>query len=252
MPSLASQLKKTLHMGENKAEASAKLPIPTPVSAATQEPKNPSGSAAFFDAVENRRSYYGIKAESPLTDEQLVALVGRAVKHAPNSFNMQQSRAVVLTGKAHAELWEKVLETNLKGLGGDKDQEEQARGRVNGAFKTGYGTVAFFEDMDVVKAWGEKMPFVAEAFVQWSDVATGILQYIVWTALEKEGLGASLQHYAQYSQETQDAITELCKVPAAWRCTALLPFGVPIGPPGNPAHPKDFQPLEERVKLISA
>ena len=55
----------------------------------------------------------------------------------------------------------------------------------------------------------------------WSENASGILQYIVWTALEKEGLGASLQHYAAYSEATQNAITEFCKVPSTWKVRAF-------------------------------
>ena len=37
------------------------------------------------------------------------------------------------------------------------------------------------------------MPALAQAFPAWSLHQSGMLQYIVWTALEKEGLGASLQ-----------------------------------------------------------
>lgn len=30
----------------------------------------------------------------------------------------------------------------------------------------------------------------------------------------------------------------------------MMPFGVPAGPPGNGAHPKEFLPLEDRVKTF--
>ena len=33
-------------------------------------------------------------------------------------------------------------------------------------------------------------------------------------------------------------------------CRRYLQFGTPVGPAGNPAHPKDFKPLEDRVKII--
>jgi len=29
-----------------------------------------------------------------------------------------------------------------------------------------------------------------------------------------------------------------------------MPFGVPAAGPGNPAHPKTFEPLEDRVKVF--
>lgn len=39
--------------------------------------------------------------------------------------------------------------------------EEHVKGftdKVNNTFRTGYGTVLFFEDHKVIKGWGEKMP----------------------------------------------------------------------------------------------
>lgn len=64
---------------------------------------------------QNRRTYYGLTKEAILSDEQLEALVKRSVKHSPNSFNMQQSRAVLLTGAAHEKLWDVVTEAWNKG-----------------------------------------------------------------------------------------------------------------------------------------
>jgi hypothetical protein len=31
----------------------------------------------------------------------------------------------------------------------------------------------------------------------------------------------------------------------------MMPIGTPNGPPGNPAHPKTFEPIENRFKVIS-
>lgn len=45
----------------------------------------------------------------------------------------------------------------------------------------------------MINGWIGNMPALAQAFPVWSLHQTGMLQYIVWTALEKEGLGASLQ-----------------------------------------------------------
>lgn len=30
-----------------------------------------------------------------------------------------------------------------------------------------------------------------------------------------------------------------------------MPFGKPAGPPGKPGHPKEFKPLEDRVKVFT-
>jgi predicted oxidoreductase (fatty acid repression mutant protein) len=68
---------------------------------------------------QNRRSYYGIKKECPISDAELEAIVKRCVKHSPTSFNMQSSRAVLLTGKHHELLWEKIAELS------DKNTEDE-------------------------------------------------------------------------------------------------------------------------------
>lgn len=87
------------------------------------------------------------------------------------------------------------------------------------------------------------MPAFSQAFPIWSENSAGILQYITWTALAAEGHGASLQvcmlvcrgflawilaefvqHYAQYSAETQAAITELVDVSPNWKVSTLLLF----------------------------
>lgn len=92
---------------------------------------------------------------------------------------------------------------------------------------------------------------MAPHFPIWSENSTGMIQFAVWTALEAEGLGASLQHHAGYAPAIASGIAEAFNLPAAWKCTALMPFGVPTGPPGNAAREKTFLPLEERVKYFN-
>lgn len=41
------------------------------------------------------------------------------MKYAPTSFNGQQSRAVLVSGSKHNELWDKITETHLRTLKGD-------------------------------------------------------------------------------------------------------------------------------------
>ncbi|KAK8845438.1 hypothetical protein IAR55_006151 [Kwoniella newhampshirensis] len=206
-------------------------------------------SAAFFEAVVNRRTYYGLTNKSTLTNDQLKTLVQTAVKHAPTSFNGQQSRAVLVTGSHHIKLWETVLENYLKTLGGDKAQEETWTTRINSNFKSGYGTVVFLEDEDVINGFAAKMPPLAQKLPIWSQNSAGILQYIVWTALELEGHGASLQHQTQMSPDIQSAVTNLLEVPPTWTVSGLMPFGIPAGPPGY-GGPKVFQPVEDRTKFL--
>ncbi|WVO14818.1 hypothetical protein L204_102457 [Cryptococcus depauperatus] len=209
-----------------------------------------SKSASFFEAVVARRSYYSLHKESTLSQEQLKELIQKAVKYTPTSFNGQQSRAVLVAGKKHDELWDKVKESHLKTLGGDRDQEELWSKKFDKQFKAGYGTILFFEDQEIVNGSAAKMPALAQSLSVWSHNSAGMLQYIVWTALEAEGHGASLQHYAQYTPGVQAEITKLVDVPPTWSVTALLPFGVPAGPPGSATFEKTFEPIEKRTKFF--
>ncbi|WVW81736.1 hypothetical protein I302_103732 [Kwoniella bestiolae CBS 10118] len=210
-----------------------------------------ANSNAFFEAVENRRSYYNLTKESPLSNDQLKSLVEKAVKFAPTSFNGQQSRAVLVTGKKHEEVWDAVLKAYIGTLGGNKEQEAFWTDKINTQYKAGYGTVLFFEDQDVINSFSGKMPYLSQHFPIWSENSAGILQYIVWTALEAEGYGASLQHFGGFVPQVQTDLTNLLEVSAQWKSTALLPFGKPSGPPGQPGKPaKEFEPLEKRTKFF--
>lgn len=77
-----------------------------------------------------------------------------------------------------------------------------------------------------------------------------MLQFVVWTALEAEGLGASLQHHGSYSPDIASGIQGAFDLPETWKCTALMPFGVPTGPPGMAGREKTFVPIEERVRVF--
>ncbi|KIY72973.1 Nitroreductase [Cylindrobasidium torrendii FP15055 ss-10] len=205
-----------------------------------------SGSAAFLDAVESRRTSYALTAKSTLSDNDLKALVERAVKHTPSAFNSQSGRVVIITGQRHQQLWDATYDAYKKTLSGNTQQEEFFRNKIDSQYKSGYGTILFYEDQAVLNAMSAKNPALAQAFPIWSENSTGMLQYIVWTALAKEGLGASLQHYAAYSPEIQTVVSVGLDLPAAWKCTAMMPFGVPSAGPRE----KEFQPIEDRVKTI--
>jgi len=69
--------------------------------------------------MQSRRTIYQLTNKSPLSDEQLKTLVEEAVKHAPTSFNMQQSRAVLVTGDMHHKVWDSVIENYTKSFKDD-------------------------------------------------------------------------------------------------------------------------------------
>jgi len=194
----------------------------------------------FFDAVQNRRTYYSISKKSPVSDERIREIVEQAVKHCPSAFNSQSGRAVLLFGAESDAFWSLVKESLRKIVPAEKFAPTEEK--IDG-FAAGYGTVLFFEDERPVKGLQESFPTYAEHFPVWSHHASGMLQFIVWTGLESEGFGASLQHYAPV---VEDAVKRRWGIPAEWKLIAQMPFGTPTAAPGE----KEFQPLEERFKVF--
>ncbi|WP_203362884.1 nitroreductase family protein [Bacillus sp. REN10] len=194
----------------------------------------------FYSAVEARRSIYAISKEQTVSDERIQEVIEFAVKHAPTAFNSQSGRVVVLLGEQHDQLWDLTRDTLREIVPADQFGPTEEKMAM---FKAGYGSVLFFEDEAVVKGLQESFPTYADNFPLWSMQSSGMLQYIVWTALEQEGFGATLQHYNPLIDEQ---VRTKWNVPANWKLIAQMPFGKPAAPAGD----KEFQPINERVKLF--
>ncbi|GFN31756.1 nitroreductase family protein [Paenibacillus xylaniclasticus] len=198
-------------------------------------------SQAFFSAVKSRRSIYGISKEKVVSNERVQEIIEDALKYTPTSFNSQSGRIVLLFDEQSDKLWKLVTEV-LRRKVGDSDSFKATEEKL-AAFGSGYGTVLFFEDQSVVEGLQKQFPSYADHFPAYSQHSSGILQFIVWTALEQEGLGATLQHY----QPLIDAdVQKEWNVPANWKLVAQMPFGKPTVQPGE----KQFQPIEERLKVF--
>ncbi|MGO4528460.1 nitroreductase family protein [Paenibacillus sp. 2TAF8] len=196
--------------------------------------------STFFDALKNRRSYYGISKESTISDAKIQEIVEEAVKYTPTAFNSQTSRAVVLLGEQHDKLWNHTEEI-LREVVGNEEAFQSTAEKMAG-FRSGYGTVLFFEDNNVVAQLQQNFAAYADNFPIWSNQSNGMLQLVIWTALEQEGLGASLQHYNPLIDEK---VKQEWNIPENWRLIAQMPFGKPTAAPGE----KEFQAIEERVKV---
>ncbi|WP_090735383.1 nitroreductase family protein [Paenibacillus sp. Mc5Re-14] len=195
----------------------------------------------FFTALKDRRSYYGISKEQVISDQRIQEIVEEAVKYTPTSFNSQTSRAVVLLGEHHDKLWN-ITEDILREVVGNEEQFKSTAEKMNG-FRSGYGTVLFFEDNNVIVGLQQQFEAYADNFPIWANQSNGMLQLVVWTALEQEGLGASLQHYNPLIDEK---VKNEWNIPEHWKLIAEMPFGKPTFQPGD----KEFQPIEERVKTF--
>ncbi|MGG3122760.1 nitroreductase family protein [Priestia megaterium] len=198
-------------------------------------------SKDFYSVLKERRSYYGINKDVQVSDERIKEIVEFAVKHTPSAFNSQTARLVVLTGKSHDELWNITTDTLRKVVG---DRDFTGTQQKMDAFKSGYGTVLFFEDEAGVKSLQQQFPSYADNFPVWSNQASGMHQLVIWAALESEGFGASLQHYNPLIDQE---VKKEWNIPSNWKLIAQMPFGNPTAQPGE----KEFQPVENRVKFYS-
>lgn len=193
----------------------------------------------FYAAIKGRRSIYDISNETTISDDRLEEIIKEALLHAPSAFNSQTARVILLLGENHQKLWDITAESLKQVV--PSDRWEKTKAKIN-SFKAGYGTILFFEDMSIVQSLQERFPTYKENFPFWSQQSSGMVQYIIWTALELEGLGASLQHYNELIEEK---VKKQWDVPVNWKLISQMPFGKPTAPAGE----KEFKPLEERFRV---
>lgn len=193
----------------------------------------------FYEAIETRRTHYGISKEEIVSDEKIKEIIEHAVKHTPSAFNSQTARVVVLLDKQHEKLWNITKEALRKIVPADKFAPTEEK--IN-SFNAGYGTVLFFEDQDIVQYLQKEFATYKDNFPIWSKESSGMHQFNVWTSLELEGYGASLQHYNELIEEE---VKKEWNIPQSWEMRAQMPFGKPTSQPGE----KEFKALEDRVKV---
>lgn len=189
-------------------------------------------------AIENRRTYYAISNESPISDNEIKEIIDFAVLNVPSSFNSQSTRVILLLGESHKRLWGIVKETLRKIVSEEAFVATEAK--INNAFAAGYGTILFYEDMSVVEGLQNAFPSYKDNFPVWSHHTSAMHQYVIWTLLEDAGLGASLQHYNPIIDEE---VSQVFGIDAKWKLVAQMPFGKPLVSPAQ----KEFKPLDERV-----
>ncbi len=195
----------------------------------------------FFSVIKKRRSVYALSRKSSVKDERIEEILKDALLHAPTPYNSQFGRIVLLMGNAHNEFWDATKE-ELRKIAVSPEAFQKTEAKIAG-FKNSYGTVLFFNDMDIVKKLQDDFPLFKETFAEWSLVASGILEYIVWTSFAVEGMGASLQHYNPIIDEW---VAKRTDIPKSWKLLAEMPFGVAAAE----APPKEFLPLEKRFKVV--
>ncbi len=192
----------------------------------------------FKQAIMHRRTYYNITDGSPVSDKEIKNIIEFAVKHVPSAFNSQSTRIVLLLGKNHKKLWDITKEVLKKIVPGDSFASTESK--IDNSFRSGYGTVLFYEDREVVENLQKAFPAYKEKFPVWSEQTSAMHQFAIWTMLEDVGFGASLQHYNPLIDKE---VAKEWNISHKWELIAQMPFGTPLQEPGE----KQYNDVEERV-----
>ncbi len=195
----------------------------------------------FMDALKNRRSYYRLSDEKIVPETRIEEIVKDILIHMPSSFNAQSTRIVLLFGEEHRKLWNITLDALREVM--DRDRFPETQTKISESFLSGYGTLLYFEDTSVVNGLSNKYPLYTAKFPVWSQHTNAMHQFAIWTALEAEGLGASLQHYNPLIDEK---IREEWKIPSDWELIAQMPFGKPLDKPAD----KDLNGTDMHLKVF--
>ncbi|MET0288777.1 MAG: nitroreductase family protein [Pseudoxanthomonas sp.] len=198
-------------------------------------------SNPVIDVIKVRRTQYALGRTLPSSQDAVTTLIQDAVKHSPSSFNSQSSRAVILYGAQSVAFWD-LVKDELRKIVPAEDFAQT--GQKIDSFAAGAGTILFYEDQEVVKGLQEKFPLYADNFPVWSEQASGMAQFAVWTALANAGIGASLQHYNPLPDAAAAAKWSL---PASWKLRAQMPFGSNEAPFGE----KTFIDDGERFRIFA-
>ncbi len=196
----------------------------------------------FWEAVKGRRSVYTIDDTIVVPEARIEQIAADALLHMPSPYNAQTTRLQLLFGAAHKALWDMTLDI-LRGVT-KPERFAATEEKINTSFKAGYGTALFYVDKDAVAELIARFPRYTEKFTLWSQHSCAMHQFVMWAALEAEGLGASLQHY---NPRIDDAVKQRWNVPEGWELVAQMPFGRPTEMPER----KDKLPVAPRLLVSS-
>ena len=111
------------------------------------------------------------------------------------------------------------------------------------SFAAAYGTILYFEEEKTIQKLQQDFPLYKENFPVWGQQANGMLQFVIWTMLAEQNIGASLQHYNPLIDKKEKKTWNL---PQSWKLIAQMPFGSMTAPAGD----KTFLPIEERLCIF--
>ena len=194
----------------------------------------------LLEILNKRRSIYNLGKDIPVSEDVVVNLIKKAIEIAPTAFNSQSARLVILIKESHLKFWNIVLDTLKKIVPENKFDNTQKRIL---SFANGYGTILFFEDMNIVHDLENKYPEYAKNMPIWAEQSNGMLQYMVWSLLANENIGANLQHYNPIIDED---VKKEFNINSSWKLIAQMPFGNIL----KQADKKSVIDVNQRLKIF--
>ncbi|KAI0405288.1 nitroreductase [Xylaria palmicola] len=200
-----------------------------------------SATLPLLDAIKQRGSLHLLSDDVQISDARIQEIVREGLLHAPTPFNCQSGRAVVLLKDEHRKFWDlahDAAEASVPPPVFEKAYEPRIK-----MFRAAYGTILFYESQAAIDKTLQSKPLLKDLMPQWSEHASGMLQYSVWTMLCAEGLGVNLQHY---SPMVDAPTAKQWDVPADWSLKAQMVIGKPAGPRLT----KEFEPVDGRFRVF--
>ena len=194
----------------------------------------------FLESLRKRRSIYSIDKSIGIKDQELVDFIREITQNTPSAYNSESQRLVVLLKDKHNLIWE-MFKEKIKKIVKPEDYKKSEE-KLN-AFKAGYGTVLFFDDLNTTNKLIEKFPLYKANFSKWAIEQNGMLQSNIWVGLESLGIGASLQHY---NELIEDRVKKEFNLDNNWSLNAQMPFGKILAYPDD----KEKKDIKERVLVF--
>lgn len=187
----------------------------------------------FINLIKQRRSYYNINKQLPVSNDTVIELVKEIVENTPDAFNMKSARVIVVFNNQHDKLWDTIYQSF---------DGKVAKEKID-SFKNGAGTVLFFYDKSVVESLQKQFALYADNFPIWAMQANGMLQSNIWVALKENNIGASLQHFNPIIDKN---INQMFNVDKNWVLVAQMPFGGI----GSEPNQKEKEDINKRVVIF--
>jgi hypothetical protein len=96
----------------------------------------------WLSAASERRTVYGIKGTSSVSDKRVAEIAEKVLSFSPSSYNTQPVRIQLAFGEKHKQLWSLILENAEPAL---KPAGEEVWGQFKGLIemhKAAYGSVS--------------------------------------------------------------------------------------------------------------